>query len=398
MSTGMTDDELLVLFRLQESDRVERKESLANRDRIRQAICAHANDLPNHRQPGVIFIGQRDDLGCAGHPIDDALLKTVAGFRSEGLLLPFPTMYVRKVVLDGCEIAAVIVEPSDNPPVRFEGRIWIRVGPRRAIATAEEERRLVEKRRWGSLPFDAQPVRGATLADLDLGRFQLEYLPSAISPEALAENQRTQEQQLQALRLVHPDGTPTVTAILMLGNEPRRWFPGAYIQFLRIGGVNLTDRLLDQRELSGSLIDQLRQIDETVRLNIPRPAIVGGPVRGENFDYPEEAIRQLVRNAVLHRTYEGTAAPVRVTWFEDRVEVQSPGGPYGQVTRATFGTPGVADYRNPTIAEALKALGFVERFGVGIAIARERLAANGNPPPEFTIEDAHVLVTVRRKP
>jgi ATP-dependent DNA helicase RecG len=87
-----------------------------------------------------------------------------------------------------------------------------------------------------------------------------------------------------------------------------------------------------------------------------------------------------------------------VTWFEDRVEVQSPGGPYGQVTRATFGAPGVADYRNPTVAEALKALGFVERFGVGIAIARERLAANGNPPPEFTIEDAHVLVTVRRKP
>lgn len=101
---------------------------------------------------------------------------------------------------------------------------------------------------------------------------------------------------------------------------------------------------------------------------------------------------------MLHRTYEGSAAPVRITWFSDRIEIQNPGGPFGQVTRATFGTPGVADYRNPTIAEALKVLGFIERFGVGIAIARQRLAANGNPPPEFTVEDAHVLATVRPRP
>jgi ATP-dependent DNA helicase RecG len=394
----MTDDELLELFRVLESDRVERKESLADRDRVRQVICAHANDLPNHKQTGVIFIGQRDDLSCAGLKVDDQLLRTLAGFRSEGKLLPFPTMHIRKATLDGCEVAVVEVEPSDNPPVRFDGRTWIRVGPRRAIATAEEERRLVEKRRWGSLPYDAHGVRGATLDDLDLRRFQLEYLPVAVSPEVLAENQRTQDHQLRALRLTHPDRTPTVTAILMLGIEPRRWIPGAYVQFLRIDGVNLTDAIVDQRELAGTLADQLRQIDELVRLNIRRPAVVGGAVRGESPDYPEEAIRQLVRNAVLHRTYEGTAAPVRITWFSDRIEIQSPGGPYGQVTKATFGAPGIADYRNPTIAEALKSLGFIERFGVGIPIARERLKVNGNPPPEFTVEDAHVLATVRPRP
>jgi ATP-dependent DNA helicase RecG len=160
----------------------------------------------------------------------------------------------------------------------------------------------------------------------------------------------------------------------------------------------LTDPLLDQRELAGTVADQLRQIDEVVRLHVQRRAAVGGPLREESSDYPEEAIRQLVRNAVLHRTYEGTHAPVRVTWFDDRVEIQSPGGPFGQVTKSSFGEPGVADYRNPTLAEALKRLGFVERFGVGIPIARESLEANGNPPPEFIVEDAHVLVVVRRKP
>jgi len=189
-----------------------------------------------------------------------------------------------------------------------------------------------------------------------------------------------------------------VTAILVLGVEPRRWLPGAYIQFLRIDGVNLTDPLLDQREIGGTVADQLRQVDEVMRVNIRRAAIVGGAVREEAPDYPEEALRQLIRNAVLHRTYEGTNAPVRITWFFDRVEIQNPGGPYGQVTRQTFGMPGVADYRNPTLAEALKSMGFIERFGVGIAIARERLAANSSPPPDFTVEDAHVLVTVRPRP
>lgn len=394
----MTDDELHSLFRLAESDLVERKESFHDKDKIRQAICAYANDLPNHRAAGVVFIGQRDDLSCAGLQVDDALLLAIANLRDDGKLLPFPSMTVRKVVLDGCTVAAILVQPSDNTPVRCDGRIWIRVGPRRGLASPEDERRLVEKRRWSTLPFDAQDVRGATLADLDLKRFQLEYLPVAASPEALTENNRPLDLQLRALRLLDDRGTPTATALLVIGTDPRRWFPGAYIQFLRVAGPNLTDELVDQKEISGPVGDQLRQMDELLRLNVRRTAEVGGALRGEVSDYPEEALRQLIRNAVLHRSYEGSHAPVRVTWFDDRVEIQSPGGPYGSVTRRTFGMPGVADYRNPTLAEALKALGFVERFGVGIAIARDRLAKNGNPPPEFVVEEAHVHVTVRKRP
>jgi ATP-dependent DNA helicase RecG len=107
-------------------------------------------------------------------------------------------------------------------------------------------------------------------------------------------------------------------------------------------------------------------------------------------------MQQLIRNAVLHRTYEGTAAPVRVTWFSDRIEIQNPGGPYGQVTPENFGSPGITDYRNPHLAEILKVLGYVQRFGVGLQIARDELRKNGNPPEVFDVEPSHVLVTVRR--
>ncbi len=394
----LSDDELLELFRSHESDLVERKESLADKKKIAQAICALANDLPDHRKPGVVIVGQRDDRSCAGLAITDQLLRTLADLRSSGQILPFPEMRVRSATIDGCTVAVVEVHPSDNPPVRFEGRTWIRVGPRRAIATAQEERRLVEKRRWKTLPFDAQPVPGATLDDLDRRRFQLEYLPVAVSPEALAQNERSMEDQLRALRLIHPDGTPTWTAILLLGIEPRRWAPGAYVQFLRVAGGELSDPIIDHRELAGSVIDQLRQLDELIHLHVARSSSVGGPVRADHCDYPEEALRQLARNAIMHRTYEGTHAPVRVTWFADRVEIQSPGGAFGQVTRATLGKEGVTDYRNPTLAEAMKLLGFVERFGLGFPIVRRALLDNGNPPLELTVEDAHVLALVRRAP
>lgn len=97
----------------------------------------------------------------------------------------------------------------------------------------------------------------------------------------------------------------------------------------------------------------------------------------------------------MHRTYEGTNSPVRVTWFEDRIEITSPAGPFGIVTKKNWGTAGVTDYRNPSIAEAMKTLGFVQRFGVGIATAARALEANGNPDMEWQVEDAYVAVTVR---
>lgn len=72
----------------------------------------------------------------------------------------------------------------------------------------------------------------------------------------------------------------------------------------------------------------------------------------------------------MHRDYETSNAPTRVTWYDDRIEIQNPGEPFGQVSVENFGQAGITDYRNPIVAEALKTRGFVQRFGVGIAIAR----------------------------
>ncbi|MEG4288335.1 ATP-binding protein [Microcoleus sp. C2C3] len=397
----MDDSQLETLLKDMESDRVERKASTSDKGKLCQAICAFANDLPNHQQPGVLFIGVNDDGSCANLSITDQLLLTLSNMRSDGNILPFPAITVQKRTLAGCELAAVIVEPSYAPPVRYDGRIWVRVGPRRATATAEEERRLSEKRRSRDLPFDIQSLPSGTLDDLNLTLFQQEYLPSTLPSDILEENQRTVEHQLASVRFITtlPSIQPTNLGILVVGKDPRQLIPGAYIQFLRIEGTELTDPIKDQKEIAGPLSMMLRVLDEILQSHISIASdITAQSVEIQQPDYPLVALQQLARNALLHRTYEGTYAPVRITWFSDRIEIQNPGGPFGQVNRQNFGMPGITDYRNPNLAEALKNLGYVQRFGIGIPTARNSLQKNGSPPPEFVVEDAHVLVIIRRHP
>ena len=396
----MDDQELEVLFCDLESDRVERKASIADKDKICQAICAFANDLPNHRQPGVIFVGANNDGTCTNLAITEELLLTLASIRSDANILPIPMMVVEKKSVSGCELAIVLVQPSDAPPVRYRGRTWIRVGPRRAIATLEEERRLSEKRRTKDLPFDLWPVAPAVLEDLDLDLFQRVYLPYSLSREILDQNQRTVEEQLTSLRFatVEPIPKPTVLGILVVGKDPQQFLAGAYVQFLRIDGTELTDPIKDQKEVSGPLSELLRTLDEIFEAHIAVASdITTEAVEIRRPDYPIVALRQLAWNAVLHRTYGGTNAPVRITWFNDRIEIQNPGGPFGQVNWENFGQPGIADYRNPHLAEAMKNLGYVQRFGIGIQLARAELQKNGNAPPEFNVQDAHIVVILRRR-
>jgi len=398
--TDMTDTELQQLLNDMESDRVERKESLGDTGKIRQAICAFANDMPNHRMPGVLFVGVRDDGTCANLPITDELLRTLADMRSDGNILPLPTMIVERKILGGSEVVVVIVHPSDMPPVRYNGRVWIRVGPRRATASAEEERRLNEKRRAHDLPYDLHPLRAASLDDLDLALFRGSYLPSTVASEVLAQNQRTMEQQLSSVRFVTADfpTIPTVVGVLAVGNSPVDYIHGAYVQFLRIDGEQLSDPILDQKECHGPIADVLRQLDELIKMNIRVATdVTSTATEIQHPDYPFSAMQQLVRNAVMHRDYQTSHAPIRVTWFNDRIEIQNPGGPFGQVTCQNFGQPGITDYRNPNVAEVMKNLGFVQRFGVGIQIARKAMEDNGNPPPDFDVRENHVLVTVRRR-
>lgn len=398
----LTDAELTVLLDDLESDLAERKQAWAGDAPTKgcEAICAFANDLPNHQGPGVLFVGARDNGTPSGNAVTNDLLTTLADIRSNGQILPPPTLTVQKRQLKGADMAVVTVWPSNAPPVKYKGRIWIRVGPRRAIANAQEEAVLNERRRHRDLPFDAQPLPSCPFDELNRTEFEGEYLVRAFAPDVLEANERSYEQRLAACRMIATADapTPTVLGVLAIGKTPRTWIPNAYIQFLRVSGVEWGDPITDEENIDGSLSTTLRRLDDKLKAHISVAVdITSSDTEKKTSSYPLSALQQLTRNAVMHRSYEGTNAPIRVYWFNDRIEIHSPGGPFGIVNAENFGTPGVTDYRNPHIAEAMKILGYVQRFGVGIATAKRALAENGNPPPEFVIEANTILVVVRQR-
>ncbi len=262
----LTDEELLSLFNDAESDRIERKESLKGDvpNKVRQAICAFANDLAGHNLPGVLFIGAKDNGEPSGIEITEQLLISLADMKTDGNILPLPVLTVEKRILKGAEMAVVTVLPSDMPPIKYKGRIWIRTGPRRAIANAQEERMLNEKRRHKNVPFDICPIPSSKVAYLSNTIFENEYLPVAFASELLEANDRTYEERLASCKMIvsPKDSTPTLLGLLALGKNPQDYLPGACIQFLRINGYELADPVLDEEVIGGAVVEMLRRTEE----------------------------------------------------------------------------------------------------------------------------------------
>jgi len=391
----INEDQLRGLLTDLETDRVERTTSITNTDKFCEAVCAFANDLPNHRQPGYLLIGVNNDGSLAGLTVTDDLLLRLGGIRSDGNVLPQPHMNVAKFTLEDADVAVVEVHPSDLPPVRYKGRIYIRIGPRKAVANEQEERVLTERRVALARSFDARPCPEATLNDLALGQFDA-YRREAVAADTILANHRQTEQQLASLRFYDLErACPTNAGILLFGKNPRFFLPGAYVQYLRLPGTQLTDLPEDQAEISGDLHSVLRELEGRLKLLIQTTLQTVSALEERLLpNYPEWALRELLMNAVMHRNYESNA-PIRFYAFSDHVEIQSPGGLYGEATRENFPTRN--SYRNPIIAEAMKSLGFVNRFGYGVQRAQALLAQNGNPPAEFEFDEHSFLVKVYRR-
>ncbi|TGG91412.1 MAG: transcriptional regulator [Aphanocapsa feldmannii 277cV] len=397
------DSELEALMAAGESDLVEFKQAWSKgsaSERGREAVCAFANDLANHGKPGVLFVGVADDGSARDLPKQDAdqLLQTLTGIKSDGRIVPPPTLQVACRSLGGVDVVVVTVWPADSPPVRFDGRICVRSGPRRGFATSQDERILNEKRRFRDQPFDARPCSSASLEDLDLFWYKENYLPAAVAPEVLEANRRSREEQLASTRMIvsPAEPTPTHLGVLTLSSSPCDCLPCAHVQFLKLAGPTLADEPLDEADIEDRMVDVIRRLEEKLASH-NRTAVDfrSGSTEKRTELYPLVAMQQLFRNAVMHRTYEHTNAPIRVTWYADRLDILSPGGPVGIVTAETFGLPGYTDYRNPNLAGFLRETGFAQRFEAGIATARRECERNGNPPPEFEVTDAAIRVTLR---
>lgn len=246
-----------------------------------------------------------------------------------------------------------------------------------------------------ALTFDMQPCQEAILNDLTPGLFEA-YRTRAVNEETIMANHRTLEEQMASLRFYsHRFACPTNGGVILFGRKPRYFLPGHYVQFLLFPGVEITDLPIDQAEIAGDLPSMIREIELRIR-TVTTNALkqVDGWREQVVPEYPEWAVRELLLNALVHRDYTATT-PVRFYVFKDRIEINNPGGLFGNSRPENF--PNVNAYRNPVIAEAVKTLGFINRFGYGVLRAQTLLANNGNPAPEFEFSSVGVKVTIWKR-
>ncbi len=384
-----------------ESDRVEWKATLAESPCL-QAVSALANDLGNTGAPGYLVVGVENDgqvrgVGTSPAEIDEAQVRVSAWVRSVNLL-PQPSVDVSAVRVDGAVLIVVTVAPYTAPPaVKVKGVAWVRVGSTTRRAHDADLARIRERRPVAQRPFDVRPVPNATLDELDLA-----WLTRAHEAERAADVDHATFPPLERwlvqrdlARVVDRAVRPTYAGVLLYGREPRTWVPGAFIEFVRYAGRGFESDVVFRKTVTGTLGDQLEAAWDLVRAQTVQVSTgVQGAKEQFQDQYPVDALRELVRNLVQHRAYEGTNAPARIAWLEDAVVFNNPGGPFGQAAQGEFGDH--SDYRNPTITAGLVELGYVQRLGRGVRVVRALLAKNGNPP--LVVEtDGFTTLTVRRR-
>ena len=379
----ITKEHLQKILSDTESYHIEKTVATDNMDKFSQAICAFSNDVADSKKKGYLLIGVRDNGELAGLQVDDKLLLQISNIRTDGNILPQPVMTVEKFSFPQGDVLVVEVTPSQVPPVRYRGRIWVRVGPRKSIATEAEEKLLTERRLSNIRTFDAMPCLGTTLEDLDITLFKKEYLFKAVAEDILQEVKRTIEEQMASLGLYDLRyQCPTNAAIVLFGNNPERFLHGAYIQYVRFKGLDRAGDIINEHKFSGNLCKVLPRIDVFVETSIAQKRPIPISVLREKTvsKYPYWATRELLMNAIMHRDYESNA-PVAFYEYDDRIEIQNAGGLYGKVSANNF--PNVSDYRNPFIAEAMKVLGYVNRFSRGVYRVQKELEENGNGKASF---------------
>lgn len=392
----ITKEEVLNLLQSTETYRVERTISTNDMDKFQEAICAFSNDLPNSRENGYLILGAHDNGELSGLKVDDTLLKKIAAIRSSGNILPVPIMTVERFEYDNGDLLVVEVSPSLVPPVRYRGRTFVRIGPRRDIATEAEERVLQEKRTAYMATFDATPCFGASINDIDTEYIKQEYLPKVIDGDVLSTDTRDIKEQMAAIHLYDlTHDCPTNAAIILFGKNPQYFMHGAYVQYVHFAGKDRGSDIINERQIRGSICKMLPQLESFVRDAVitSRPMPIGMLQEKDVVNYPYLALRELLMNACMHRDYQSNM-PIRLYQYEDRIEILNAGGLYGEARPENF--PSVNDYRNPIIAEALRVLKYVNMFNRGIERVKSLMNANGNPAPIFNVDKITAFEVIAR--
>jgi len=250
----------------------------------------------------------------------------------------------------------------------------------------------------GRASYDRTPApkmlgRKTTIEAIDKDRVR-EYLKRAVEernlPIDLNLSVKENLDKLQALFYEYDTPIPTVAAILLFGEEPQRIIPQNTLRCARFQGTTKTS-FIDMKDFSGTLPQMIDDAERFVRKNTRIAAKIVDFKRQEVTEYPYKAIREAISNAVAHRDYLITGDDIRVSIFDDRIEVQSPGGLPGPLTLENLDK--VHFLRNPLIAQLLFNIRYIEKWNTGINNMRRWMREHGLEEPVFENNRAFFQVT-----
>ena len=247
---------------------------------------------------------------------------------------------------------------------------------------------------------DINPVRGASAADLDPDLVRA-YLAARDREAGRVPLPATGDWTARLTELGYgvgqgPGWQPTVAGLLLFGRAPHLLLPQAQVKAARFRGRDVSGLIVDRAELGGPIPALVEAAAAFVARNMRVGGAIAGLYRQDTPEYPLPAVREAITNAIAHRDYKLGGQKVLLRMFDDRLEVESPGGLAGPVTLETLETRRYS--RNPRLAQAMYSLRLIEEMGTGIRRIRHELSLLGSGTPSFASDRVSFLATLPALP
>lgn len=377
----LKEQDLEHLIAVPEGQTLERKSPRIHPRDLATTLIAFAN-----ADGGRLLIGVEDDGTVSG--LDsvadqeqvERLLRAAYEFCTPSVQIDYQFASCR-----GRQVLVIDVPVSSRVHNHNNGRVYLRVLDRNQPLSADETLRVAFAK--GQASYETQPVRGATLENVDQGLVE-EYA-------RLRGLDQPVERILRGLNLLIED-TLTVAGVLLFAREPGRWLPRAGVDFLKFEGTAIelgeAFNLVKREELTTPLPRLIRLTWDLAGTFVRTRRRLRGLEMTEQPEYPDFAWREVIVNAIAHRDYSITGTAIQVRMFDDRLEVESPGGLPGIVTVKNIRRRHFS--RNPQIVGVLKAWRYIEELGFGVDRVFREMEAAGAPPPLITDDGGVVTVTL----
>lgn len=274
----------------------------------------------------------------------------------------------------GKKVLIVDIPKGNNIPHVLGGAIYIRSSAITRVLTKAEMVDIFSSA--GYIRFEVQPVKHATLEDIDSDKVEYFLAKKTSSMEHPPKSYLIDETLLNLGVAVRDGGKlyPTTAGLLFFGKNPQKFVSYNRITIARYKG-NVPVDFIDKDDLTGTFLEMIESCEKFIRRNTRNSAKIIGFERVEMPEYPIEAIREGIVNAVAHKEYS-SKAPIQISIFDDRIEITNPGIPSVPIEELTVHMP-----RNEIICKLLKDAKYMESFGTGIKRMKELMTKHGVGEP-----------------